>query len=178
MWESSVEHIMTSGDDIGQRMANLGIEEEENEVFVLEGDIDESENRYELCLVGRLLTEKNINTRAMKSKIADIWRPTMGLNIKELAQGLFLFQFYRREDMQWVEKGGHWSFDNAMLALEKVAVGENPAKIKPWFLNIWIQLYNLPMGTCWKQWESSLVISLENFWSMMLRITHQYGEIT
>ena len=55
-------------EDIGERMAGLGIEEEENEAFVLDGDIDEDSNRYELCLVGRLLTEKSINTRVMKSK--------------------------------------------------------------------------------------------------------------
>lgn len=141
-----VERNMTTREDIGERMANLAIEEEENEGFVLEGDIDESVNRYELCLVGRVLTEKNVNTRAMKTKIADVWRPTMGLNVKELENGLFLFQFYRKEDMKWVLKGGPWSFDNAMLALEQVAAGENPAKVKPWFINIWIQLHNLPVG--------------------------------
>lgn len=30
----------------------------------------------------------------------------MRLNIKDLEHGLFLFQFYRKEDMQWVLKGG------------------------------------------------------------------------
>lgn len=137
---------MANGEDIDQRMANLGVEDEEKEVFVLDVDIDENMNRYELCLVGRLFTEKNVNTRVRKSKIADVWRPAMGLNIKELEHGLFLFQFYKKEDMRWVVKGGPWSFDNAMVALEKVAVGENPAKVKPWFLNIWIRLYNLPNG--------------------------------
>ena len=44
-------------EDIEYRMANLGIEEEENEGFVFDGDIDEDVNKYELCLVGRLLTE-------------------------------------------------------------------------------------------------------------------------
>lgn len=117
-------------------MAGLEIDDEENEAFVLEGDIDENVNRYELCLVGRLLTEKNVNTKIMKSKIADVWRSAMGLNIKDLEYGLFMFQFYRKEDMQWVLKGGPWSFDNSMLALETVTAGENPANVKPCFLNI------------------------------------------
>lgn len=132
--------------DLDQHMATLGIEEEENESFVFEGDIEEDVNQYELCLVGKLLTEKNVNIRAMKSKIADVWKPAMGINIKELDQGTFLFQFYRNEDLQWVMKGGPWTFDNVMLALEKVAPGENPAEVKLWFLNIWIQIHNLPMG--------------------------------
>lgn len=48
--------------------------------------------------------------------------------------------------MQWVTKRGPWSFDNAMLAPEKVGVRENSAKVIPCFLNIWIQLYNFSMG--------------------------------
>ncbi|XP_074346128.1 uncharacterized protein LOC141684890 [Apium graveolens] len=137
---------METNEDINQRMKSMGIEDEENAVFVPEGDVDESFNRYEFCLVGRLLTEKNVNTKIMKSRIADIRRPTMGINIKDLEQGMFLFQFFQKEDMQWVTNGGPWSFDNAMLALEKIEVGENPAKVNPCFLSIWIQLYNLPMG--------------------------------
>lgn len=137
---------MEDDGDINQHMEGLGIDDEENESFVLEDDIEEDVNRYELCLVGRLLTEKNVNVRAMKSKLADVWKPTMGINIKEIEQGLFLFQFFRKEDMLWVMSGGPWSFDNVMVALETVAAGEDPVKVKLWYLNFWIQLHNLPMG--------------------------------
>ena len=169
--------VMAEEEDINHRMASLGIEEEENDVFVLEGDIDEDVNRYELCLVGRLLTEKNINIRAMKSKIADVWRPAMALKIKELAPGLFLFQFYRKEDKQWVLNGGPWSFDNVMLVLESVKAGQNPVEVKPCFLHIWIQLHNLPVDymleTVGKQLGNFLVSS----WSMTLKTVLQYGVI-
>lgn len=127
---------MEDNDDINQRMENMGIEEEENIGFILEGDVDENINRYELCLVGKLLTEKSINTRMMKTRLADVWRPTMGINIKDLDQGMFLFQFFRKEDMQWVTNGGPWSFDNAILALKTIAAGENPAKVTPCFVSI------------------------------------------
>lgn len=62
---------MAHEEGIEERIAGLEIDEEENEAFVLEGDIDENVNRYELCLVGRILTKKNVITRVMKSKIAD-----------------------------------------------------------------------------------------------------------
>ncbi|XP_074346135.1 uncharacterized protein LOC141684894 [Apium graveolens] len=137
---------MADFEDIDVQMAGLGIEEEENEGFVLEGDIEEGANRYQLCLVGRLLTEKNVNVRAFKSKIADVWKPTMGINIKELDNGIFLFQFFHKEDMQWVMKGGPWSFDNIMMILEPIGMGENPTKVKLWSLKIWIQIHDLPMG--------------------------------
>lgn len=50
----------------------------------------------------------------MKTKMEDVWKPVMGINIKELESGVYLFQFYHKEDMQWVLNGGPWSFDNAI----------------------------------------------------------------
>lgn len=58
--------------NIEEQMAIMNIDEEENEDFVFEGDVEEEVNKYEMCLVGRFLTEKNINTKAMKTKMADI----------------------------------------------------------------------------------------------------------
>lgn len=77
-----------------------------------------------------MLTEKNINVTAMKSKVADMWKPSMGISIKELQTGIFLFQFYHREDMYWVMKGGLWFFDNVMIALETITAGEDPVKVQ------------------------------------------------
>lgn len=137
---------MADASSINQQMAGLGIKDEENESFVLEGVIEEDFNMYELCLIERLLTEKSVNVLAMKSKLADVWKSMMGINIKDLDQGKFLFQFFRKEDMHWVLKGGPWSFDNVMMALNTVAAGEDPGKVNPWYLNIWIQIHNMPTG--------------------------------
>ena len=132
--------------NIEEQMADMNIEEEENEGFLFEGDIEEEVNKYDLCLIGRFLTEKNINTRSMKTKMADLWKPTMGINIKELEQGVYLFQFYHREDMFWVQNGGPWTFENAMLCIDIIPPGEDPLKVPLWFLNIWIQIHELPSG--------------------------------
>lgn len=110
-------------------MADLDIDNEENEELVFEEGVEDEVNRFELCLVGRFLTEKGVNTRAMRSKMADIWKPAMGVNIKELKAGVFLFQFYHSDDLQWVYKGGPWSFDNAILVLNTVGVGEDPSNV-------------------------------------------------
>lgn len=58
--------------NLDEQLADLDIAEEENEDFTFEV------NKYELCLVGRYLTEKNINMRAMMTKMANVWKPTMG----------------------------------------------------------------------------------------------------
>lgn len=90
---------MASVNDIEMRLAEMDIENEENEELEFEEEVEEEINRFELCLLGRSLTEKNINDRVMK-------RPVMGITIKDLKPVVFLFQFYHPEDMQWVINGG------------------------------------------------------------------------
>lgn len=136
---------MTTMNDIEMRMADMDIENEENEELIIEEGVEEEINRFELCLVGRFLTEKNINIRVMKSKMADIWKPAMGISIKDLKPGLFLFQFYHKDDVQWVVNGGLWSFDNALLVLNTIGTGEDPTKVPLVAVDFWIQIHNLPM---------------------------------
>lgn len=69
--------------NIDDQLENLNIGEEENG-FVFGKDIKEEVNIYETRPVGRFLTKKNINTRAMQLKLADVWKPTLGINIKKL----------------------------------------------------------------------------------------------
>lgn len=126
-------------------MADLDISNEENEELVLDAEIEEN-NRFELCLVGRFLTEKNLNVRVMKSKLADIWRPAMGVNIKTLTQGLYLFQFYHKDDMQWMINNGPWSFDSATLVTSTIPEGEDPTRVPLNEIEFWIQIYGLPSG--------------------------------
>lgn len=99
---------MARVEDIDERLASMGIEDEENEELVFGDEVEEITNKFELCLVGRFLTEKSLNVRVMKSKLADVWRPVRGINIKDLKPGIFLFQFYHVDDMQWVLNGGPW----------------------------------------------------------------------
>lgn len=97
---------MATYQNIEEQMENLNVDEDENEDLLFEGDIEDEIGKYDLCLVRRFLTEKNINTRAIKSKMADAWKPTMGINIKELGTGIYLFQFFHKEDKMWVLNGG------------------------------------------------------------------------
>lgn len=96
--------------------------------------------------MGRFLTEKGINVRAMKSKLADLWKPAMGINIKALKTGLYLFQFYHKEDMKWMMTNGPWSFDGAMLVTGTIPMGEDPTKVPLNEIDFWIQIYDLPSG--------------------------------
>lgn len=106
------------------QLAEMDIVNEENEELTFDKRAEEEVNRFELCLVGHFLTEMNISVHVMKSNMADLWKPAMGINIKDLKSGLFLFQFFHREDMNWVISNGPWTFDGAFLLMSIIKFGE------------------------------------------------------
>lgn len=65
---------MASINGLDDQFADLDIESEESSELVFEEDVNVL-NKYNLCLVRRFLSEKNINVWAMKSKLADVWTP-------------------------------------------------------------------------------------------------------
>lgn len=94
---------------------------------------------------------KNINVRAMKFKMTDIWKPTMGIN------------------------GGLWSFDNAMLIVNLIPSGLEPLKVPQWFLNMWIQIYDLSSESMSKARGKQLEFFLGSFSNMMSKKTNLFG---
>ncbi|XP_074355968.1 uncharacterized protein LOC141695634 [Apium graveolens] len=132
--------------DIEMQMADLDIANEENEELIFDDGVEEEINRFELYTGGQFLTEKNVNICAMKTKMADLWKPAMGINIKDLKPGLFLFQFYHKDDMKWVSSNGPWTFDGALLVTNVIKVGEDPTRVSLFEVDFWIQIHDLPVG--------------------------------
>ncbi|XP_058775429.1 uncharacterized protein At4g02000-like [Vicia villosa] len=129
-------------------IANLSINddgEEEGFCFDLEEEASEVSD-LRLCLVGRFLCDKPIHVRSMKTRIADIWRSVKGVAIKEATEGLYLFQFEHKLDMEAVINGGPWSFDSHLLILEQVRLGVQIENIPLFHVDFWIQVHNLPAG--------------------------------
>lgn len=82
---------MAKVEELRDQLASMGIDDEENEKLIFGEEVEEVTNKFDLCLVGRFLSVKSLNVRAMKSKLADIWRHAHGINIKDLKPGIFLF---------------------------------------------------------------------------------------
>jgi hypothetical protein len=82
----------------------------------------------------------------MKVRMADLWKPVKGVTIKETPTGKFLFHFNHPLDMEAVLNGGPWSFDNNTLILERVDIRMQVEHIPLYFVNMWVQVHDLPMG--------------------------------
>lgn len=128
-------------------MAELSLSNDEDDELILDANTLAQQSGFsELCLVGRFLTDRNINFMAMKHRMAGLWRPGKGVAIHDLGGQRFLFQFFHVIDMKRVFEGGPWSFDSLLLILHHLKQGELPNQVPLNSIAFWIQVHDLPVG--------------------------------
>ncbi|XVF76242.1 hypothetical protein PTKIN_Ptkin13bG0250500 [Pterospermum kingtungense] len=102
---------------------------EDKELILTPDDVSAPREKYELCLVGRFLTDRHLNFNVMKNRMASVWRPGKGVCIRDLGDGLYLFQFYHAVDLKRVLEGGPWSLDNHLLVVHQLQPGDVPTMV-------------------------------------------------
>ncbi|XP_074323435.1 uncharacterized protein LOC141660354 [Apium graveolens] len=125
--------------------ARLAMEEEEGGGEV-EGVTENVQQQPTFVLIGRFLTEKNINFQVMKNVLASIWRPREGMDFYDLGGLRYSFIFYHALDLQKVIEGGPWTFEQSLLLYHKLEANEDAHTIQLNKMEIWVQVYDLPVG--------------------------------
>ncbi|XVF56444.1 hypothetical protein PTKIN_Ptkin06aG0121000 [Pterospermum kingtungense] len=82
----------------------------------------------------------------MKNCLADIWQPVKGVNIRDIGDDRFLFQFYHVADRQRIVGRGPWFFDNQMLICHYLQPDESPHLVSLVKVDFWIQVFDLLPG--------------------------------
>lgn len=143
---------MASNENIIQAMNNITLEEEEEDNLALdlsasnEGEQILNSFNTKLCVVARFLSEGYVDFSAMQQTMAALWKPGMGVYMKELEANLFLFQFYHEVDVKRVMEGCPWSFNRRALIMQRMHEGEIPRNIELKWMDLWIQVYDLKPG--------------------------------
>ncbi|KAL5781600.1 hypothetical protein ACOSP7_006629 [Xanthoceras sorbifolium] len=97
------------------------------------------------CLVGKVLSGKRVNRDAFKGVIEQLWSVIGSVEFESVGDNLFVFYFRRLEDRALVWLRGPWHFDHNLIVLEKPdGVGEI-SKLGFDRLEIWVQVYNIPL---------------------------------
>ncbi|XP_058754368.1 uncharacterized protein LOC131627544 [Vicia villosa] len=125
------------------RSIQLSKEEEEG-VVVAEEEVCEEES-FQRTLAGKLWTDSSFNVRAFKSTMISAWKLKNQVETQDLGKNLFLFKFATKRDLDSVLKNGPWSFDRALLVLNRISGEEQPADIHMHFASFWIRIYELPL---------------------------------
>lgn len=130
-------------------MESITLEEEQAGGLAIEEETRQGEEQVfngfdaKLCVVGRFISEGQIDFLAMRQTLAALWKPGMGLYIKDLEANLFLFQFYHEVDVKRVMEGCPWSFNKRALIMSRLKEGENPRSVSLNSMDLWVQVYDL-----------------------------------
>jgi hypothetical protein len=98
------------------------------------------------CLIGRVLTDKQIRLSYFKERMGNVWKPGKKVTILPTDAGRYLFQFNHRLDAAKVLDEGPWLFDNYNIVIERIAPGVVPATFQLNHLDLWVQVHHLPFG--------------------------------
>ncbi|VFQ64823.1 unnamed protein product [Cuscuta campestris] len=116
-------------------------------------------------LMGRFLTEKLIKLEFMQQVMASVWRPVKGVQVSEIEPNLFSFVFFHKSDLQRVLEEGPWSFENNTLVCRQVEIGDLPSSVVLDTVDLWVQLYDLPLGYT----SDSVLAQIGNFIGSFLK---------
>ncbi|KAK3194034.1 hypothetical protein Dsin_025344, partial [Dipteronia sinensis] len=135
-----------NSEEIAMLCANMTLSEKDGLVQKLQTDLRAAgEQRMGLSLVGKVLTSKMVNREAFLGLIGRIWRVDEGLDIEMVRQNVFIFQFHDTEDRRRVLECGTWTFDGALIILEKPTGKDSIENMRFNMAEFWVQIHQVPI---------------------------------
>ncbi|KAL8459359.1 hypothetical protein ACS0TY_036736 [Phlomoides rotata] len=98
-----------------------------------------------VCLVGKLYTEKSVNSYALIDVMIKAFRAKGRLTARDWGNGQLIFSFDLEEDRTWVIRNQPWHFDNALFVIKPLSRREQPSIISLSLASFWIRVYDLPL---------------------------------
>lgn len=134
-----------SNPSLEELYANMSLEEEDEGGVLVAEEVPKT-TAPTFVLIGRFLTDKNINFIAMQNVMASLWRPKEGMEVHDLGNYRYSFVFFHILDLQKVIEGGPWSFEQSMLLCHRLVDNEDPHALPLQEVDIWVELYDIPKG--------------------------------
>lgn len=127
-------------------MASLTLEDDEEGVVIVDDEVGQEYGDSDLCVVGRFLNARPVNFTAMKHTLAALMQPAMGMSVREINGGLYVFQFFHKVDMNRILDMSPWTFNNNPLIMEKLGDFENPWDVPLNHMYMWVKVFGLKSG--------------------------------
>ena len=129
-------------DDVINSLENMKLTTEEEEVIAIsdEGRKEEIES-CSLSLIGKFLTCKPFNKRAVLNTLRRAWGLDEGVQMVEVGANLFQFKFKTEFEMERIIKSGPWSFDNQVLMVKRWKQGMTAGNVQFDSVALWIQIW-------------------------------------
>jgi len=122
-------------------------EGERRGITITEVDVSELRARSELCLLGRLMSERRVQKEALRALMTRLWKTLEGVAFTELHDNLWLLEFSNLADKRRIKEGRSWLFDRSLLVLKEL--DDNVPSLQMDFSSalFWIQVHDMPL-TC------------------------------
>ena len=127
--------------DFINKLQNITLTEDEGEVIKV--GVLKRERMLEECslsLLGKFLTTRTFNQRAVKGLLRSVWRMGSDLRIVEVGNGLFQFKFTMEFQLKWVLANGPWSFEDHPLMLRRWERGMTATSVRFSSMLMWVQV--------------------------------------
>ena len=94
-------------------------EEEELQISISEEGRAQVIDECSQILIGKLLTDRKQNLRALKNTLRIAWKIGQDLKIVEVGNDNLQFKFANEYQLRWVKTNGPWNFENNLLLLKR-----------------------------------------------------------
>ena len=103
--------------DLWNKLSLTG--DKKSEVVIEKDWIEETTDARRNCLLGKLLTKRVLNLEVMRSVVYKVWKLVGGLEIKEVDDKVYVFQFEYEIEKDRVLVRQPWSFNKSLIILKE-----------------------------------------------------------
>lgn len=107
----------------------------------LEEGSDESVDNSNLCLVGKILTQKVLHKPVVSRIIQNAWKIRKAVAISPWADNVYLFRFENAKDRQKVLREAPWSIMGNLLVLQALITGSSVSEMEFSHCPFWVQVH-------------------------------------
>ncbi|XP_050217735.1 uncharacterized protein LOC126668590 [Mercurialis annua] len=126
----------------------FSLTEDEQDVVELETpkQPDNSVAKYKRCVVGRLLSGKPFNAKALHKAMTGAWRVNGSFDVTDIGKGMFICEFKNVWDRNKVLREAPWHYDRQLIVLSEIKGDEQPSTMKLNNSPFWVRLCNIPLN--------------------------------
>ena len=103
------------------------------------------EELFNTGLVGKLLSDRNINKNVVRAIILKVWKTSKGVQIVDLKENIFLFKFACEGDKKRILELGPWNIEGFPLILKQWHQNMLVDYMDFSSIPLWVQIHGLPI---------------------------------
>ncbi|KAI8014352.1 hypothetical protein LOK49_LG05G00103 [Camellia lanceoleosa] len=111
----------------------------------------ESDDVSDLCLIGKVITQKTLNKQAVCNILQTAWRPRATLNMSPWSKNVFLFPFSDPEDRRKVLFKAPWLVMGHLLVVQPLEAGKSGSELEFQWCPFWVQAHGLSVAKLTRQ---------------------------